>query len=852
MDPTIDLVAAIMGVLKAGGAYVPLVPDLPAERIEKIIKDAGVEVVISQKACSELLNRLQWECETFHTFLCMDTDDIYREEEEEKEKHRSMNEELWEYVVAKATDDITAGGWISSYTGEPLTRQEMDEYADNALEKIKPYIHKNMRVLEIGCASGITMYRIAPQVGFYYGTDLSKTVIEKNKERIKQEGQTNISLACLPAHRIHEIKEKNFDLVIMNSVIHNFPGHNYLRRVVRKCMNLMGKEGIIFIGDIMDQQLKKSLEEDMWKFKEANRDKNYRTTTDYSGRLFVSRAFWEDLSSEIPGIRAINASGKIHTIENELTKFRYDTIITVDKNTTPGTGTPHRNRHKNQDDLRKLEFDHGPNQKGKEQSPLPTRAKAKAHNVVYALYTSGTTGNPKGMLIHHRNLVNYADWFTKFARITAQDNAILTTSFTFDSIYTPFFSSLLAGSQLHVIARETYLQGQELLRYIRRHRITYIKVTPSLFSIIVNNPVFSPEMCKSMRFIMLGGEAIIPGDVQKARRDCPSLPFMNHYGPTETTIGSSALFIDFEKFREYKQKPTIGKPIHNTQVYILDKHFHLVPPGVLGELGIAGDGVGVGYLNQPELTHEKFLIINDKLKIENGIHRGTCIYLTGDLARRQPDGNIEFRGRIDHQVKIRGYRIEPGEIENQLLKHQKVKEAAVIDREMEDGEKSLCAYIRPGGETAEALELMELKEYLSHTLPEYMIPAYFVILEKIPLTIHGKLDRKKLPVPGIVVGDDYVAPGNEIEKQLVEIWSEVLAVKKDLIGIQTDFFQLGGHSLKVTILVSRIYKEFDIKIPLAEIFNTPTIKGIASLINVYNWEDEKKTGSDENMEKIVI
>ncbi|MCP4146553.1 MAG: AMP-binding protein, partial [bacterium] len=383
MDRSTDLITAIMGILKAGCAYVPIVPALPEKRMIQMIDDGEIGIVITAKKYIRELNRLQWECKTLHSFLCLDSSEIDREKE--RQKNELMDEKLWEYIGESASDDITGGGWFTSYTGEAFSKKEMDEYGENILEKIRPVLHKKMRVLEIGCASGLSMYRIAPEVGYYYGTDLSKVIVEKNKERVKNEGHTNIQLTALPAHEIDKIEDKNFDLIIMNSVLQSFHGHNYLRDVVRKAVGILAPEGYFFIGDIMDRELKKNLEEEMLEFKRRNRGKNYKTKTDWSGELFISRRFLEDLTREIPGIKDVQFSEKIHTIENELTKFRYDAMLTIDKNHEPGEKLKTKNKYRS--DLRDLQ------QYGTAKPAL----KVNAANLAYIIYTSGTTGKPKGV-----------------------------------------------------------------------------------------------------------------------------------------------------------------------------------------------------------------------------------------------------------------------------------------------------------------------------------------------------------------------------------------------------------------------------------------------------------------------
>jgi acyl carrier protein/2-polyprenyl-3-methyl-5-hydroxy-6-metoxy-1,4-benzoquinol methylase len=265
MSPLLARVVSILGILKAGAAYVPIDASLPAERIKFMIDDASIGVVISEKKFVRDLNRLQWECRDFHSYLCMDSYDIYREPE--VERNELMDEELWHHVGETSGDDITGGGWLSSYTGEPFSAAEMDEYGDNILKKLEPLLHPRVKVLEIGCASGISMYRMAPKVGFYYGTDLSRVIIEKNKKRVEQGGCQNIKLSCAAAHEIGKLGENNFDLIIMNSVVQCFHGHNYLREVVKTCIDLLGESGYLFIGDIMDQDEKGALVRELEAFK---------------------------------------------------------------------------------------------------------------------------------------------------------------------------------------------------------------------------------------------------------------------------------------------------------------------------------------------------------------------------------------------------------------------------------------------------------------------------------------------------------------------------------------------------------------------------------------------------------
>jgi amino acid adenylation domain-containing protein len=444
---------------------------------------------------------------------------------------------------------------------------------------------------------------------------------------------------------------------------------------------------------------------------------------------------------------------------------------------------------------------------------------------IYMIYTSGTTGKPKGVLIKHENLVNYVTWFSRETGLTNEDRTVLTSSFAFDLGYTSLYSSVLRGGQLHLLPREIYMVPELFLDYIHRHRLTYIKVTPSFFNMMAANPDFSNKSCEMLRLVVLGGEAINVEDVQKMHYICPHIKVMNHYGPTEVTIGSIATFIDFHRFDQYKARPTIGRPISNTKAFIVDKYFKLLPVGIAGELCLSGAGVAKGYFKRDQLNSERF--ISNAFMGEGAVIKPyETVYRTGDLARWMLDGNIEFLGRIDSQVKIRGFRIELGEIESQLLNHPGIKEAVVIIRAIQNQGNYLCAYIN----SIKKMTAQELREYLSKRLPDYMVPSYFVFLKSIPLTPNGKLDRKALPDPGWKAGDEYRAPGNEMEKKLVDIWSKVLKIPGDIISIESNFFELGGHSLKATIFITQVNRELNIRLPLTEVFKTPTIRQLAEYI----------------------
>ncbi|MGM1050694.1 MAG: non-ribosomal peptide synthetase, partial [Bacillota bacterium] len=425
---------------------------------------------------------------------------------------------------------------------------------------------------------------------------------------------------------------------------------------------------------------------------------------------------------------------------------------------------------------------------------------SKSNNAAYVIYTSGSTGQPKGVLVEHKSLNNIVMCFIDdygFGNMKAQ---MLYAQIVFDVSVLHIFTPLCKGNTLYLMTDILRTDYKELYRYVQKNNIGFIDLVPAQMEAMLD---FIDKDCSNIRFI-LGGEVFPVSLYQKLISRINLEGIYNAYGPTETTV--TALLHECKESESGRVIP-VGKPIRNCRVYILDKHNMIQPIGVPGELCISGDGLARGYLNQQQLTEEKF--------VENPYEPGNKMYKTGDLTRWLADGSIEFCGRIDQQVKIRGYRIELGEIENVLAKQPGVKEVVVETREDERGAKYLCAYLV----TNEEIQVNELRQHLSENLPDYMIPTYFIRLEKFALTPNGKIDRKKLPAPEGGTGAEYVAPRNAVEETLASIWSEVLGEEK--VGIYDNFFELGGHSLKGTVLISRIHKELNIKVPLNELFRTP-------------------------------
>ncbi|URZ17238.1 non-ribosomal peptide synthetase [Clostridium felsineum] len=446
---------------------------------------------------------------------------------------------------------------------------------------------------------------------------------------------------------------------------------------------------------------------------------------------------------------------------------------------------------------------------------------------IYVIYTSGTTGKPKGVAIKNQSLVNYVLWFSRKFNISNHDKAVLLSSYAFDLGYTVIYSSIINGSELHLVSKDIYSEAEKVLAYIYLYKITYIKITPSMFNMIINSHLFfQKRYLESLRLIVLGGEMISSNDVKKFKETYPKVNIVNHYGPTESTIGAIFHSIDFTKFNEFEKNPVIGKPINNTKVLILDRNLLPAPIGVYGEIHLSGDGLALGYINNDSLNKDKF-ITSKLLKKKFGVD---VLYKTGDIGKYLDNGDIKLLGRSDSQVKIRGYRVDLQEVRNAILTYIGIKEVLVLSGMDEDNVAFLYAYFIAEKE----VKISDLRNFLMATLPLYMIPSYFIQVKNIKLNANGKVDKSMLPDPleSLKVSQEYESPKNEIEKRLLEIWKDVL--RTDKIGVCDDFFGYGGQSLKANTLFSRVYKEFNISIPLRQIFETPTVRGLAEYITNCN------------------
>ncbi|MCP4150307.1 MAG: non-ribosomal peptide synthetase, partial [bacterium] len=465
-----------------------------------------------------------------------------------------------------------------------------------------------------------------------------------------------------------------------------------------------------------------------------------------------------------------------------------------------------------------------------ENPPVPAKEKTThaMDDHIYVYFTSGTTGTPKAIIGKNKSLLQFIQWEIDTLGKTAMNRVSQLTAIGFDAILRDVFTTICAGGTICIPGnKELILKEQELTEWIDRNRITLIHCVPGIFKIF-NTPRLTPAHFAGLTHILLSGEALDPHELINWQKNFGDrIRLLNLYGPTETTMVRTHYLIT-QKDR-HKSSIPIGKPIRGTEMVLLDKGLNICDHGQVGEIYIRTPYVTAGYCNAPQATKDKF--------IPNPYqpNTGDKLYKTGDLARETGDGNIWLLGRQDKQVKIRGVRIEISGIETTLKLHPRIKEAVVLQKQYENGEKYLCAYyvVNNPIQQADAPQSdINPREHLAQTLPAYMHPDYYIKIDAIPLTPNGKTDRKALAkYPNTQHrAKTRITPRNQLEEQLAAIWADTLNVRENEISIDNDFFQIGGHSLKATVLAANVHKLLNVKLPLAEIFKNPSIITLAKVI----------------------
>jgi amino acid adenylation domain-containing protein len=797
MERSLEMVEAVVSVLKAGGTYVPLDPAWPLERLRWIASTLGIRCLLTQQAHLRAIHELQWKLPHLADVICLD---VETQRPPAETLDQDVVKSIWDHVAEQSVDEVTAGGFISSYTGEPFAATEVRQYVERVAKLAQPFLGPDQRVLEIGCGSGLIMFELAPHAGLYVGLDPSEATQAKNLSRITE----NIKLATGFADQIDTLFEpESFDLIVMASTAQFFPGPNYFEAVLEKSLKLLAPGGTILLCDIMDAQRKQEFGESLQEFQRLH--PQARTKTQLDSELYFDEAYFFDLEATLPHVRDVQILHREPQFTNEL-GYRYDVILKKDDGRDTRTRQPSKRLWTGWH-LRALP----------ESNPS---TKGSSANVAYIIHTSGSTGEPKGVMVQHRPIINLIDWVHTTFNVGAGDRLLFVTSLTFDLSVYDIFGTLAAGATIHVASRADLREPRRLARILKEQRITFWNSAPVALQQVA--PYFSndPDSGEHLKTVILAGDWIplrLPDQIHAA---FPNAHMVNMGGATETSVYSN--FFVVQTVEPHWASIPYGKPIQNARYHILDARLDPVPIGVTGDIYAGGDCLALGYADAV-LTADRY--IPDPFSTEPGAR----LYKFGDRGRYRADGEMEFLGRRDQQIKIRGFRIELGEIESALVANKAVREAVVLVREDVPGEKRLVSYIVPAQQPAPTTT--ELHSFLKEKLPEYMLPSAFVMIDTLPLTRNGKLNRDALPAPDAsrpALAASYLAPETELERRIAEIWQDVLGV--DRIGLRDNFFELGGHSLLLVQMHARLKETLRHDVSIIELFKYPTIASLAAFL----------------------
>jgi amino acid adenylation domain-containing protein len=794
--------AAMVGVMKAGCVYVPLDPTQPLSRRRALIDAAGVEAVVTEAAALGDLRSLQWRCPTLRHGLCLDADDAERVIEA---PGVMMSTELWDHLAGEQADDAGAGGWKSAFTGLPIPGEALAAFGANARAKTAPLLTPSSRVLEVGCASGFTMRHVAPLCGSYIASDISRLNAERVEANARKLGLPHVAGRHLTSHDIDLLEPGSLDLIVFNSVIESFPGFGYLADILDKAVTLLAPGGSLFLGSLWNLERKDDYLADLAAFARDHAGQGYATRLDFSDDFFVPPAFFRDWAAkraEKPSLEfsAIDAPGF------DPAPYGFDLVIRLDGRGEGAQPCRHLDGRRALDSL----------------PDSPPAVTITPDQGAYVIFTSGTTGTPKGVLVEHAPLVNLADAIerTLYEPLGQGDQLALNCifAFAFDGSMHSIGTALLNGHALHIPGEETRRDPARLHAFIEAHELDVCDGTPSLFAMLVDH-WHDSGTATSVRLAILGGEPV-KAEMLRRLYSLPAhgdLKIVNQYGPTESCVCATQHIMTAVNWAEHLPPP-IGLPLDNILVNLTDGAGRSVPDGVPGEIRIGGRGLARGYLNDAAQTASRF--VTDEA--------GERWYRTGDMARRLSNGLLQFLGREDRQVKIRGYRVELGEVEAKLAAHPLVGRVAVVAADPRgDGDKLLVAYVvpRPGFDPAQA------RADLDAAMPAWMIPSWLVAIDDLPMTANGKLDERRLPPPAELNARPNRTRrplATDAEKRLAALWTRILEIPVE--DGEDDFFAMGGHSVLAVRLLAAAEQEFGVRLPLAELFTSPTIASMAVLI----------------------
>jgi len=781
MERSLSLLATVLGILKAGGTYVPLDPAWPAERVETILAGTGAPVIVADRVRLRAVDEIRWRLPRLADTLCLDA--AAPEPGPERVDADSIRS-LFDFVAERATDRVSAGGFVSRVTGLPFSEAEVDEYRDRVLSLAAPWLHPGARVLEVGSGSGLILWEMAKRAARCVGLDPSERSQERNREHARAEGIANVEL---PVGFAHEIAERfapgSFDLIVLASTVQFFPGPRYLEAVVADALRLLAPGGALLLADVID----------------ARRERE----TQGARVLRLDEELFHDFGAALPEAGPVEVLYRTAGFANELGE-RYDVIL---RKAEPGVPRPHPQRPRRKRTWTGWHVDRCP--------ATRRTALGAPEDIAYVIYTSGSTGAPKGIAVQHAPAVLLIDWINRTFGVGPGDRLLFITSLCFDLSVYDVFGVLAAGATVQVASEAALREPEELVRLLCEEPVTIWDSAPAALQQLA--PLFPPPAERPLRLVLLSGDWIPVRLPDQVRTAFPGARVVSLGGATEATVWSNWYPVGTVD----PSWPSIpyGRPIADARYHVLDAGLRPCPLGVPGDLYIGGACLCVGYLGQPELTAASF--VPDPFAALTG-HSGARLYRTGDRARFFEDGDLEFLGRVDQQVKIRGYRIELGEIEVALLRHEAVRECVVVVRD-----DRLVAYVvlHPTDRTDAKTTLAA---WLRERLPQYMLPSVFVLLDAMPVTPNGKLDRQALPAPELGGAEGYEAPSGAVEEILADLWAEILG--RERVSVRDSFFTLGGHSLLATQLMSRVRGALGVELPLRALFDAPTVAELARTV----------------------
>lgn len=807
------LAAALLAILRAGAIYAPINPAIPFRRQQAMLRQTGATILLHDYRRASVAQNHLWECPNLALALCLDHDNPDSSEESAKPR---MVEGLWDHVAATASDAISGGGWRSAISGIPFPEWVMRDYVDNARIKLAPYLNPASSVLEIGCGSGLTLGALAHHVGTYLATDLSRTMLETassnaRRRRLKADRVRFRHLAASELSSLKASGETGFDVIVLNSVVQSFSGYGYLRRVLTDMLALCADEAVFFLGHL-------------WDVGKRDAYADAGASSESLDALFIAPEFLRDLPSEFPEIADVEITPMSARAANELTDFGYDCILKVRRGNSVVRS------------ISRLRLGRGALTPFADAPPVHA---GRAREPAYLIFTSGSSGTPKAVLNSGRSLLNLCLWFEEFCGLEPNERVLQVIANSFDASIKNYLATFAAGATLVLLPEGPYDPAQ-VLDILRRERVTVLNPgVPSQFYPVVELAAgdgYRP--LASLRVLALGGETPDLGRLRNWLRSpaCRLSALANIYGPTECADIATAGMWPPNDAADNATLP-IGRAIRNVRCYILDANGRKVPDGVAGELCIGGEAVGLGYLGQEALTDERFVADASRL--------GCRMYRTGDLAWQREDGQIELMGRRDDEVKIRGQRMTLGEIEINLRALPGVSDAAA-SRRIEEGEPRLVAFLVPSGAGGAAAADIpgddQLAARLADRLPAAMIPGRFARIAALPRTPHGKLDRAALdaleaPPPS---SRRTAPPVSRTQTRVMQAWTRVLGDRP--LGIDDDFFRVGGHSLALVKLHNALVREFSYAPPLGDLQRNCTIRGHADLLTTRSKAGEQKIG----------